>query len=245
MRRLSIADIRKGKLLFNTNTWAQLHFPEYMPYINDFILKVVDVIPDHYLIQQKIQELKCIYWGSLYSSRVHIDSVQTDMDFRTMQQQDRVKCFINVPSGIQFCRDADLFVGDRFHGAVAAILAGVPHIFLPFDGRTRELSAFHHLTSITPDKLMIEKPINDYFHNLDFESFEKSHNKNLDIFLEFLSQNGLQHVFQDKKGVQFGESPMERQINVSMKPISCMESLSLGHKVLRISSSLPYFFNKV
>ena len=244
MREISLADIYKGKLLFNSNTWAQHHFPEYISYINRFILNLVAEIPNHFLIQQKIQELKCIYWGNYYSSKVQIESIQSEEVFRKMQQEDRVKCFINVPSWIQFCRDANLFVGNRFHGAVAAILAGTPHIFLPFDGRTRELSEFHHLSSISPRDLMIEKPIYDYMINMDFNSFDRCHEKNFINYLDFLRQNGLRHIFHDKKGVNFGESPMEKQINYSFNSISCMDSLSLLQKIVRISSSVPYFLFK-
>lgn len=245
IRDISLPEIYKGKLLFNSNTWAQHHFPKYIPYINRFILKVVSEIPNHFLIQQKIQELKCIYWGNYYSSKVQIESIQPEEVFRKMQQEDRVKCFINVPSWIQFCLDANLFVGNRFHGAVAAILAGSPHIFLPFDGRTRELSEFHHLSSLSPYELMIEKSIYDYMLNLDFYSFDRYHEKNFNNYLDFLKQNGLQHIFYRKKGVIFGESPMEKQINYSSNSISCMDSLSLSQKIVRVTSSLPYFIKKL
>lgn len=245
IRDISLSEIYKGKLLFNSNTWAQHHFPKYIPYINRFILKVVSEIPNHFLIQQKIQELKCIYWGNYYSSKVQIESIQPEEVFRKMQQEDRVKCFINVPSWIQFCHDANLFVGNRFHGAVAAILAGSPHIFLPFDGRTRELSEFHHLSSLSPYELMIEKSIYDYMLNLDFYSFDRYHEKNFNNYLDFLKQNGLQHIFYRKKGVIFGESPMEKQINYSSNSISCMDSLSLSQKIVRVTSSLPYFIKKL
>ncbi|MBQ6038604.1 MAG: polysaccharide pyruvyl transferase family protein [Bacteroidaceae bacterium] len=176
---------------------------------------------------------------------MHIDRIFSDADFDRMHKDDRVKCFINVPSWIKFCEDADLFVGNRFHGAVAAILAGAPHIFLPFDGRTRELSAFHHFTTLSPDCIKEDLRFSDYLDLLDFDSFNKYQDANFNNYLGFLENNGLNHIFIQQSGYEIGESPMERQVKCSYEIIPCMDSLTLLGKAKRIIACLPFFSNRV
>ena len=241
----SYDNIKCGKLLFNTNTWAKNHFSEFIPYIDNFIQNIVNEVPNHFLVQQKIQEFKYLYFGKIFSSRMLVNSIFTDDDFNKLHQEDRVKCFTNVPSWIKFCQDADLFVGNRFHGAVAAVLSGVPHIFLPFDGRTRELSEFHHLTSIIPDKIKEKSNIRDYIDVLDFKSFDNYQDANLSNYIEFLENNGLQHIFKQQSGYEIGLTPMEKLVDCSYISIPCMESLSVLGKTKRIISCLPFFADRV
>ena len=240
----SFDEIKRGKLIFNANTWAKDHFGEFIPFIDRFILDVVNEIPNHFLIQQKISEFKHLYFGSVYSSRKKAESLFSDGDFYRMHKDDRVKCFISVPSWVKFCQDADLFVGNRFHGAVAAILAGTPHIFLPFDGRTRELSEYHHFTSISPDCLKKETNLFDCVNTLDFYSFDKNHDENFRRYINFLEKNELNHIFQMGEEISPGMSPMEKNIKYTYKPIHCMESLSLLGKTKRTISCFPYFINR-
>ena len=177
---------------------------------------------------------------------MHIDRILSDADFNEMHKDDRVKCFINVPSWIKFCEDADLFVGNRFHGAAVATLAGVPHIFLPFDGRTRELSAFHHFTTLSPESIKDNLSFRDYLDLLDFDSFNNYQDANFLNYIDFLNKNGLQHIFDKQSSYKFGESPMEdASRHIPYEPISCMESLSLLEKTKRIISSLPYFIDRL
>lgn len=236
--------IISGKLLFNMNTWAFHNYNEYIPQINLLIQDAIEKIPDHFLIQQLKDEIKRIYWGGRYSSLSNESIVATDK-MKCLFENNRVKCFFDVPSWINFCKDADLFVGNRFHGTVAAILAGVPHIFLPFDGRTRELSEHHHLTSIMPHIINGNYDILKYFQELDFTSFNKFHKFNSINFIEFLEKNGLHHIFEFRSGYNFGESPMEQRINFAYKEICTIDSLSIANKAVRYIKSIPYFINRI
>ena len=183
--------LKQGKLVFNANSRAQYLFGEYIKGINSFILNTIREIPNHYFIQQLTSELKEIYLGKLYTNRVKVASVLPVNEMQKMLKSDKVKCFLDVPSWVNFCKDADLFIGNRFHGAAAAILAGSPHLFLPFDGRTRELSEFHHITSISPYDLKRGKQLIDYLSTLDFYSFEKHLNNTFENYIDFLNSNRL------------------------------------------------------
>lgn len=50
----------------------------------------------------------------------------------------------------------DVYIGDRFHGGVAALQAGRPGIFLSHDNRVAELTDFFDLPRMTTDELISE-----------------------------------------------------------------------------------------
>ncbi len=54
------------------------------------------------------------------------------------------RVFFDVGEWLDFLGGCDLVVGTRLHGAVAALLRGVPAIVLYHDARTRELCEFRH-----------------------------------------------------------------------------------------------------
>lgn len=235
-------NLLRGKFLFNVNTWAINHYEGHISEINAFITRTSRVFPDHYLIQQKIHEFKDIYLGRFHrgGESVYIKDLFEVEDIRRMYKENRVRFFLDVPSWIRFCQDADLFVGNRFHGSVAAILAGCPHVFLPFDGRTRELADFHSVTTLTPSEIEKGKDIRDFYDKIDFHSFEKRHKANFENYLTFLSRNGLgvNNIFNKQTHFKMGSSPMERTLSWSENNshMVSMDSLSQGEKVRRLLS---------
>lgn len=239
-RILPKEDLFKGKCIFNLNTWAISHYEDVVSTINSFIIEEIRKFPDHYLIQQKIHEFKDMYLGKFQRGlkQTYIQDTNNEDELKLLHIENRVKVFLNVPSWIRFCRDADFFIGNRFHGSVAAILAGCPHVFLPFDGRTRELAEYHSITHLTPAEIKGNKSILDYFDTLDFHSFEKRHKNNFENYLEFLAKNGLgsYHIFNKQKNYEMGTSPMERTMTFDEEPLVCIDSLPTIDKVRRISS---------
>lgn len=124
--------------------------------------------------------------------------------------------------------DIDLFVGNRFHGTVAAVLAGTPQVIIPFDARTRELTEYHHLTHLYSSEIKPETSIVDYLERLDFSSFEKNQHRNLCHYLDFLRKNRLDSIFEKSLSISKGESPMESKIGPPVTDIiHCAESLDV------------------
>ena len=239
-RILPKEDLFKGKCIFNLNTWAISHYEDVVSTINSFIIEETRKFPDHYLIQQKIHEFKDMYLGKFQRGlkQTYIQGTNNADELKRLHIENRVKVFLNVASWIRFCRDADFFIGNRFHGSVAAILAGCPHVFLPFDGRTRELTEYHSITHLTPAEIKGGKSILDYYDILDFHSFEKRHKNNFENYLGFLAKNGLDsyHIFKEQKNFEMGTSPMERAMKFDEKPIACIDSLPSIDKIQRVLS---------
>jgi len=232
-------------LAVNTNGYYNIG------YINEFLRNTVDAVPGCYLVQQIQAEYRDMYIGKRWipallskrgdkSDKMVIKGAQ----LQDLYVKDRVRYFFDVPSWINFMRPFDLFVGNRFHGSVAAILAGVPHVMVPFNARTRELTEYHHLTSLKPGEVKEGTSVLDYIDRLDFQSFSAHQEENLHHYTEFLNRNGLRHIFIDRTGYEIGESPLEREmqkktgkkISDNLKVVHCYGSLNSMEKISRTLS---------
>lgn len=222
--------LREGRLLFN----ARITRPPYSDTISSFTLNTIHAIKDHVLVQQLTREFFDMYIGNhFFSHPVNFKIPFTELEYNSMKKEDRVRFFMDVPSWIEFASGFSLFVGSRIHGCVAAVLSGIPYVFLPSDARTRELVEYHHLTSISPLDLNPEKSIMDYLDVLDFNSLENHHKENFNHYIGFLKVNGLDTIFTEKRNYERGESPLEQTVKKS-GVLSCLESLSPLRKWNRI-----------
>lgn len=84
----------------------------------------------------------------------------------------------------------------------------------------------------------------EWIHNekLKFDSFEKMQKDNLNHYIEFLTKNNLENVFNCGLPVSKGKSILERGTDCSNEVISCIDSLSAMKKAKRLSK---YYFQKV
>ena len=235
-----------NRLAINTNG--------YYPFdnIHQFLTNSIKKAPEVCLVQQIDLEFRDMYIGKWWiPTLVGIRPNPQDHmiikgeNLKELYKNDQVRVFFDVPSWINEMKTFDFFVGNRFHGSVAAILAGLPHVFVPFNARTREMIEYHHLTSIKPEEVNGKLSVFDILDGKDFKTFEKNQNKNLSHYIEFLNLNGLEHVFSKKMDYKQGESPMEIQIQKQagksfeeiLHTVNPFLSLSLVGKLKRIASS--------
>lgn len=169
------------------------------------------------------------------------DSIFDKDKLKKLNREDKIRFFFDVRSWVEYLENFDLFLGSRFHGTVMAVLAGIPHVLLPFDARTRELAEYHNITRLTPYEISPEKSILDYIEKLDFNSFEKKQKDNLNHYIDFLTKNSLENVFNRNIPVSKGESVLEREINFSNCEVKCIDSLSVTEKAKRLGK---YYFRK-
>ncbi len=234
------------KLVMNTNGYYDVGR------INEFLLNTAKAMPGYYLVQQHGSEFRDMYLGRRWFpllikkglNRKDKAIIKGDA-LQELYRQDRVRFFFDVTSWINYMKGFDLAVGSRFHGSVAAILAGNPHVILPFNARTRELSEYHHLTSLKPGEIKSGTSVLDYLDKLDFGSFYSHQEENLKRYVQFLKENGLENIFEKKQSYEYGESPLEKMIQSKMSvPMSeyCFivhdyESLGAAAKLSRAASA--------
>ena len=193
-----------NKYCTNTNkNWASKE-------ASDFLIKTFFTFSNSYLIQQRYNEVKDILakptlkTEELYVFNHHAVS--------KMKRQNRIKYFTNVPAWQRFLEDADLFVGNRFHGTAMALLSGVPSLMIPLDSRTRELTEFHHIPSVPDSEINTKLDIFDYLGKLNMSSFKDNHLAGLMNYHKFLKRNGLENILDEKLDWPVGTSPFEAKL---------------------------------
>lgn len=160
-----------------------------------FISRSMKEYPNHYFIPQWMKEMKLTYLGApaIEESNDHYPVKMSD----PLYMNNRVRFFLNVPTWLDFLREADLSFGARLHGNITATIAGTPSILIPKDARMRELTEYHSLTHIWANDITDETNLSDLIETCDFQQPVKKQGQNFDHFIDFLNKNNLAHIYQD------------------------------------------------
>lgn len=111
-------------------------------------------------------------------------------DIRSWLEQ-KESVHFSLEAWVDYCASFDFSMGSRFHGNIAAILAGIKALIIITDTRTQELSEFFSLPSITAAQFDDGLPVADYYDRADFGHFVSDFHNKIARFREFLSKNGL------------------------------------------------------
>ncbi|MBO4887433.1 MAG: polysaccharide pyruvyl transferase family protein [Firmicutes bacterium] len=218
------------------------------PKLKQFYTDLASAEKTH-IIQQRTSELIDLYYGrdldlSTTPPEFARQNIFTSFDYRSAKAAGRVHFFTDVPNWIHYLKDFPLFVGARFHGTVAALLAGVPTVITPFDSRTRELAAYHHIPTITEKDLEEGLAAESVRDLADYSQVAKAHEKNLSHYKDFLKCNGLPSLFDEQTDLSFGRSPMEKQILCHWKPSLPFDAYELCGGPERMARTAEYVLIK-
>ncbi|MEG7381544.1 polysaccharide pyruvyl transferase family protein [Bacillus subtilis] len=165
-------------------------------HVLDFITRSMKEFPNHYFIPQWRKEMILTYAGAPAIAKP-ADNYPVSME-DPAYQNDRVRFFLNVPTWLDFLKQADLSFGARLHGNITATIAGTPSLLLPKDARMRELAEYHQLTHIMANEITEQTKLSELIETLDFHKPEKRQAQNFDHFISFLNQNELDHIYKEK-----------------------------------------------
>lgn len=85
----------------------------------------------------------------------------------------------------------DFSMGSRFHGNIAAILAGVPTLMVNVDKRMKGMNDFYKIPSIDIKEFDPDKSIEYYRELADYTEFNKNYAKAYDNFTDYCERNGV------------------------------------------------------
>ena len=105
------------------------------------------------------------------------------------------RVFFDVQEWFDWMRGQHLSLGTRLHGAVAALLQGVPAILICHDARTKEVCELMHLPQITLAEARA-LPLREIYERADFDGACRRHARMLERYVAFLEKNGACHRFQ-------------------------------------------------
>lgn len=161
----------------------------------DFISRSMEAYPNHYFIPQWFKEMKLVYAGAppIGNSSKNYPTKMSD----SVYMNNRVRFPLNVPTWLDFLKQADLSFGARLHGNITATIAGTPSILLPKDARMRELAEYHGLTHVWGNEITEQTKLSDLIEQCDFQLPTKKQGKNFDHFIDFLNKNNLDHIYKE------------------------------------------------
>lgn len=208
-----------------------------------FLHGLTTEFPDWHFVPQVRSELRLLYTGSPYKVKVspYYPTRITDETYR----EGRSEFFLNTSTWIEYLSQADLSIGSRLHGNVAAVLAGTPSILIAKDARVRELVEFHHLTQISADEIGADTNIWDLIGQMDFNLPCQYQKENFHHFLSFLDANRIPHIYQDKstpKVIPFDERMKEVDLQ---PPVTTFAKCSLEEMSERFEKFYPAYEKKL
>jgi hypothetical protein len=199
----------------------------------DFITRGMEEYPNHYFLPQWMKELKLAYAGAPALTAEPCANYPVSMS-DPAYLNDRVRYFLNVPTWLDFLRQADLSFGARLHGNITATIAGTPSILIPKDARMRELAEYHQLTHVMANQITAETKLSELVEKADFQQPAKRQGQNFDHYLDFLNRNKIDHIYKD--GVKPARVPLDEKMKTAellppIAPISACGPLEIADRM--------------
>jgi hypothetical protein len=115
-----------------------------------------------------------------------------DSDSLKTWARDHSRVYWSVEQWLEAMRDLDLVAGTRFHGAMAALLAGTPAFVFCHDTRTREMSEFLKMPSAGIEEVD-HIDLREIYDHIELDAFNARRAELLPAYRHFLETNGLRH----------------------------------------------------
>lgn len=142
--------------------------------------------PHYVYIMQQINDVEMIY----------LDSMNDEARKDKFYDVSRAVSFTNIPSWLEFMnKNIDFAFGNRIHGNVAAVLAGVPTVVVPCDKRVLELADYHNIPSISLKAIEKTSSLAEIYEKADFSSIYNGHEERFRHYLDFLRKLGLDTIY--------------------------------------------------
>jgi hypothetical protein len=187
--------------------------------------------------------LNLAYIGAQYPHKSYEDYPCRATD--SVYKDNRVRFFVNIPTWLDFLRQADFSFGSRLHGNIAATLAGTPSIFFPYDARSRELAEYHNLTRVPHNDVSEDLDIFNVIEKVDFQAATKNQGRNFDHYVRFLDINGLDHIY--KNSFTPTLAPLDKKMGLLElhPPVQPLSGCSFEEIVQRLAKYHNFFENEL
>jgi Polysaccharide pyruvyl transferase len=165
-----------------------------VPDIGPFSLRHSDAYPHLVYVMQDREDLNLLLYGTPFPG--HLDPTTPTHIGHPLYQQDRMRMFLDGWTWIDYLTTQDFVFGTRFHGNVAALLAGVPAMLLTHDSRTAELAEYHGIPHRPMAEVVAEKTdVPELYDAVDLTAFNTLMPQRFLTYRAFLDRNELPHVF--------------------------------------------------
>jgi hypothetical protein len=167
-----------------------------------------------YILPEAAEALREQYNTATHSRYYTYDVLPLDQFEAWMKEHARI--YFGMTSWIDAMKDYDFVYGARFHGNMAAIMAGTPALNMPFDTRTREMVEFLSLPHIPLETFHAGMPLQELAAHADFSLFHATYPLLRENYISFLARNGL----------EFGKQPQDQATRVKARYVQALRNLT-------------------
>lgn len=186
--------VTKRSATINANSPLALNLTPEVPGIGAFASDQAHRHPNLTYIGQDANDLGLLLWGIPFA-HVSDPLVPAHMS-HPLYQSDRFRLFLDSWTWYDFLSTQDFAYGTRFHGNVAALLAGTPAMLLAHDSRTLELADYHAMPHQIVPEFTAPIRAEELYENVDFTAFNAAMPDRFERYTAFLERNGLRHIWQ-------------------------------------------------
>lgn len=169
----------------------------------EFVERTLDTYDDVLYIPQVSKDLAFMLWGTPYNERSHPDLPW--YGGHRLFTGNRARFFVDDRTWREHLSEYDFAVGNRIHGTIAAVLAGLPAVVLPFSPRISELAEVHALPQVPLSQVDSSTSCAGLYDLVDTERFNRTQAENVRRYGEFLDRHRLDHAFDRADDGQFAE----------------------------------------
>lgn len=206
-----------------------------------FISSIRNRYKNTFFIPQAYKEFLMTYFGG---PSIKSKSQEFPRSIDSIFYRDgKVKFFLTAHDWFKHMESADLSIGTRLHGNIAATLKGTPNLTIIRDSRMMELAKFHKLPSIFEYEIFEDFDISNAIEKINYVNFYENHRNNFLNFLNFLKINNLESIYSD--GIR-DKYPMDELMRESIfpGPVYPITALNSFEKIERLSSGMEILFAK-
>ncbi|NMJ43405.1 polysaccharide pyruvyl transferase family protein [Roseomonas sp. JC162] len=212
LARLAVAVPSRDKVALNFSNNVRRHalYPDAMRISENALFQRLLSENAYYIIQNERPELDMIAAMMAGDGRRYASAMQeiatlfgvsaSRSDLRNFLER-RMRVFFSVEDWVGCMETMSAAIGSRFHGNVAALLAGTPALFLVHDMRTRELCELMRLPHVLLDREVPVEEILERAGELDYAPFIAQFARLTMEWRLFLDRNGLGLQFHEARAV--------------------------------------------
>ncbi len=186
---------------FSNNVRRHALHPEAFAASENALFQRVKNLNSYYVLQNEIPEIEVIaasfndnpqrLENALARIRTAFDIAPDDEAADAMLRA-RLRVFFSVPSWLRTMETMTASIGSRFHGNIAAMLAGTPALFLVHDMRTKEMCELLRLPRLSLDRAFSGDELLERLLACDYGPFAQQLRQMQAEWKLFAHRNGLE-----------------------------------------------------
>lgn len=185
-----------------------LNLTPEVPGIGTFSLEQAAKHPNLTYVAQDGHDLRLLLWGV---TRPNVSDMNVPIhSAHPLYREGRMQMYIDQWTWFDFLAEQDFVYGTRFHGNVAAIMAGTPAMLLAHDSRTLELAEYHHMPHLHMPEFTDSVAVEDLWEATDFGGFNKAMPENFDRYVAFLERHNLRHKWEPGANTEAFETSLTK-----------------------------------